>query len=203
MRPGTELVASKCLLSSQFSESPGVGPGMQLEPKKCVDLSPLLQESPSVGLGLGGQLLTHSLLPVPVMAPFCPQRHERQAQHRYQQQQRRRREEEERQRHAEHHARRERERTLSLLGSWWHPAPGQHLGTVICQRAGHCSVWGQGHSRCFLEAQPVPRSPESCRAGQGAHRHQPVEPPMCVCSAAQCPTFCDTMGWGPQSSSVH
>ena len=109
MRPGTELVASKCLLSSQFSESPGVGPGMQLEPKKCVDLSPLLQESPGVGLGLGGQLLTHSLLPVPVMAPFCPQRHERQAQHRYQQQQRRRREEEERQRHAEHHARRERD----------------------------------------------------------------------------------------------
>ena len=43
------------------------------------------------------------------MAPFCPQRHERQAQHRYQQQQRRRREEEERQRHAEHHARRERD----------------------------------------------------------------------------------------------
>lgn len=40
---------------------------------------------------------------------LCPQRHERQAQHRYQQQQRRRREEEERQRHAEHHARRERD----------------------------------------------------------------------------------------------
>ncbi|XP_027403984.1 anoctamin-8 isoform X3 [Bos indicus] len=37
------------------------------------------------------------------------ERHERQAQHRYQQQQRRRREEEERQRHAEHHARRERD----------------------------------------------------------------------------------------------
>ncbi|XP_043323187.1 anoctamin-8 isoform X3 [Cervus elaphus] len=67
------------------------------------------KESPGVGPGLGGHLLTHSLLPVPVMAPFCHQRHERQAQHRYQQQQRRRREEEERQRHAEHHARRERD----------------------------------------------------------------------------------------------
>ena len=61
------------------------------------------------GPGLGWCLLTHLLFPVPIMAPFCPQRHERRAQHRYQQQQRRRREEEERQRHAEHHARRERD----------------------------------------------------------------------------------------------
>lgn len=53
-----------------------------------------------MGLGLGGHLLTHSLHPVPIMAPFCPQRHERQAQHRYQQQQWRGGEEEERQRHA-------------------------------------------------------------------------------------------------------
>lgn len=62
-------------------------------------------------MGLGPRLApAHTpFRPVPVMALFRPQRHERQAQHRYQQQQRRRREEEERQRHAEHHARRERD----------------------------------------------------------------------------------------------
>lgn len=93
----TELVASKRLFCSSFSDSTVMGLGIQLMPNKCLALSPLPQRAhiPS--------------LPSPSNNLLCPQRHERQAQHRYQQQQRRRREEEERQRHAEHHARRERD----------------------------------------------------------------------------------------------
>lgn len=84
-------------------ESPKVGLGMQLAPRKCLVL-------PSCTESTGNGICAPTPLPAPpIMTPLCLQRHERQAQHRYQQQQRRRREEEERQRHAEHHARRERD----------------------------------------------------------------------------------------------